>query len=117
MILLALVATFGSVVFTLFVLYANSMRSSPGPFVGKWLVIAAWCLMLLFWCALATDKAKAADLALPPEIVIGRPFESRAFGPHSSLYMKSRWARLCKGGGRYDAMREAYERGLTNPCQ
>lgn len=31
-------------------------------------------------------------------------------------WLKERWATLCKGGGRYQAMAEAYEMGRPDPC-
>jgi hypothetical protein len=32
-------------------------------------------------------------------------------------YRHRRWQRMCRGPARYDAMREAYERGHANPCR
>lgn len=30
--------------------------------------------------------------------------------------LKKHWKILCKGGGRYEAMAEAYDMGMPNPC-
>jgi hypothetical protein len=38
------------------------------------------------------------------------------FGTYTMHYMHRRWARMCKGPARYDAMREAYELGAKQPC-
>ncbi len=43
------------------------------------------------------------------------------FGTYSQAYkdrwQAKKWKRLCKGGGRYQAMGEAYEAGKPNPCR
>lgn len=43
------------------------------------------------------------------------------FGTYSKAYIDrqdaKRWAELCKGGGRYQAMAEAFEKGKPNPCE
>ena len=31
-------------------------------------------------------------------------------------WLRMRWKELCKGGGRYEAMGEAYDMGRPNPC-
>jgi len=42
------------------------------------------------------------------------------FGTYSQKYLDrqqaKRWKELCKGGGRYQAMSEAYEAGKPDPC-
>lgn len=38
------------------------------------------------------------------------------FGTYTDKYYEKKWKKLCKGAGRYDAMREAYERGKPDPC-
>lgn len=131
MIVLAIVATLAAIGWTVVVLFANGMRSSPGETQGTFSVGLFWAVALVLWMAFAFDikPSRGADLELrllPPEILLGRsltppPFEESAtlgtFGTYSTNYMRRRWARLCKGGGRYQAMSEAYERGLANPCR
>jgi hypothetical protein len=51
MIILAIVATISAIFFSLFVLYANGMRSSPGAFVGAWMIWAAWIGVVIMWLA------------------------------------------------------------------
>lgn len=51
MIILAIAATIAAILWLLFVLYANSMRSSPGEFVGKGTIIAAWIGVAVMWLA------------------------------------------------------------------
>lgn len=52
MILLAILATGGAMVWTGFVVMANSMSDSPStPFQGKFSMLAAWALALVFWLA------------------------------------------------------------------
>jgi hypothetical protein len=49
-----------------------------------------------------------------------RPGENPSFGVYSRAYVDrqqaKRWRELCKGGGRYQAMSEAYEAGKPDPC-
>jgi len=49
-----------------------------------------------------------------------RPGEGPSFGTYTRAYVDrqqaKRWRDLCKGGGRYQAMSEAYEAGKPNPC-
>jgi len=49
-----------------------------------------------------------------------RPGEGPSFGAYSQAYVDRqqarRWRELCKGGGRYQAMSEAYEAGKPDPC-
>ncbi len=35
---------------------------------------------------------------------------------HGDKTQKQRWEEMCAGAARYDAMREASERGKPNPC-
>jgi hypothetical protein len=51
MIVLAIVATLAAVVWSFFVLFANSMRSSPGEFQGVGIVAAAWLGVAVMWLA------------------------------------------------------------------
>lgn len=82
-------------------------------------IVALACLALGLAVALVARRAHSADFPLPNEIEHGRsrvdgPID--AFGTYSAAYYRSRWSRMCKGPGRYDAMREAYERQLPDPC-
>lgn len=49
-----------------------------------------------------------------------RPDRQPVFGTYSQKYLDrsqaKRWKELCKGGGRYQAMSEAYEAGKPYPC-
>lgn len=42
------------------------------------------------------------------------------FGTYSQKYLDKqqakRWKQLCRGGGRYQAMSEAYQAGKPDPC-
>lgn len=51
MIFLAILATFAAAVWSMFVLYANGMRSSPGKFVGAGTIWAAWIGVAVLWLA------------------------------------------------------------------
>jgi hypothetical protein len=133
MILFAILITVGAAAWTVAVLFANSMRSTPGghrkDFVGLNTIYISWLLVVLFWAATIMERrARAAELWLPPALIdrnltppptIMREESTAlgAFGTYSTNYMQRRWARLCKGGGRYQAMAEAYERGRPNPCR
>lgn len=48
------------------------------------------------------------------------PYAQPMFGTYSKAYLDrqqvKRWKELCKGGGRYQAMSEAYEAGKPDPC-
>ncbi len=50
-----------------------------------------------------------------------QPSQQPMFGTYSRAYTErqqaKRWRELCKGGGRYQAMSEAYEAGKPDPCQ
>lgn len=50
MIVLAILATLGSLVWSWIVLMANGMSSSPStPFQGGWSIIAAWLVTAALW--------------------------------------------------------------------
>lgn len=51
MIILAVIATFAAIFWSLIVLFANSMRSSPGKFVGAGTIWAAWIGVVVLWLA------------------------------------------------------------------
>ena len=51
MIVLAIVSTFGAIAWSLAVLWANSMRSSPGDFQFGFTLIAAWIGTAIMWLA------------------------------------------------------------------
>jgi hypothetical protein len=54
------------------------------------------------------------------EASVYRPGEGPSFGTYTRAYadrqQAKRWRELCKGGGRYQAMGEAYEAGKPDPC-
>jgi hypothetical protein len=54
------------------------------------------------------------------EASVYRPGEGPSFGTYSKAYLDrqqaKRWKQLCKGGGRYQAMSEAYEARKPDPC-
>ena len=121
MILIVLLATLVAFVTTVLVILANSMRSSPGEFVGRPTLIVAWLAVGVLWAAFAIDEARGAeiDLPLPPEVTLGYSYDRPmgVFGTYSTNYLRRRWARMCKGPDRYEAMREAFELGKENPCR
>lgn len=51
MIVLAILASIAAPLWTLFVLFANSMRSSPGDFIGGGTIAAAWAVVIVLWLA------------------------------------------------------------------
>lgn len=51
MIVLAVIATLAALVFSFLVVGANSMRSSPGDFVGGPSLLLGWGLAAVFWLA------------------------------------------------------------------
>jgi hypothetical protein len=51
MIVLAIIATFAAIGWSFAVLWANSMRSSPGEFQFGFTLIAAWVVVLIMWLA------------------------------------------------------------------
>jgi hypothetical protein len=91
----------------------------------NWLLMSAIAFSLLVWglVGAGVQHARGADYICTPAQteageclpLIDRP-GIRAFGTYSDHYYQRRWARLCKGAGRYDAMREAYDLGKPDPC-
>lgn len=57
MIVLAIVATIGALIWSFGVMFANGMRSSPGKFQGGGTIIAAWVVVVILWLAWSVDKA------------------------------------------------------------
>lgn len=51
MIVLAILASMAAAVWSLLVLYANGMRSSPGAFQGNGSIVVAWCAAAVMWIA------------------------------------------------------------------
>lgn len=45
----AILCLVASLIFSWMVVLANAMSSSPGPFVGGWLLIAAWAFTAFMW--------------------------------------------------------------------
>jgi hypothetical protein len=67
-------------------------------------------VLIIIIAALAAHAADKPVQQRPRDGAIGR------FGVYSDQYMHRRWARMCKGPARYDAMREANQEGKPNPC-
>lgn len=74
--------------------------------LGVSIALLVGALALLF-----QTRARAADLGLLP------PTITNSFGTYTPAYYKRRWKTLCKGGGRYQAMSEAYGLGMPDPCR
>ena len=51
MLFLAIIATIAAGLWSLVVLFANGMRSSPGEFQGRGTIIAAWLGAAVLWLA------------------------------------------------------------------
>jgi len=68
-----------------------------------------WIIPALCACVLVSTQAQAYQ-----------PGQHTTFGTYSKAYLDrqqaKRWKQLCKGGGRYQAMSEAYEAGKPDPC-
>jgi len=72
----------------------------------QWAIPALSALILMATCTYARSDY--------------RPNAQPMFGTYSQAYLDrqqtKRWKELCKGGGRYQAMSEAYEAGKPDPC-
>ena len=53
MIVFAILGTIAALAWSVLVMGANGMRSSPGDFVGGWGIGAAWVLAAVLWLAWA----------------------------------------------------------------
>lgn len=49
LLIFSILALIGSMVLTFMIVFANGMRSSPGPFHGGWLILAVWAFSALLW--------------------------------------------------------------------
>ena len=65
LILLAGVATFAAGLVTVFIVFANGMRSSPGAFVGRGFIALAWIIAAILWLACGVTAASAHDQHRP----------------------------------------------------
>jgi hypothetical protein len=69
-------------------------------------------IIVLSVCVLICSQAQAD---------IYRPNAQPMFGTYSQAYLDRQqaksWKELCKGGGRYRAMSEAYSVGKPDPCK
>jgi len=67
-----------------------------------------WIIPALCACVLVSTQARAYQPG------------QHTFGTYSQAYLDrqqaKRWKQLCKGGGRYQAMSEAYEARKPDPC-
>lgn len=85
-------------------------------------VLAALIGGWLFYSIITAGRARGADLELLKQKhgkVQLRPVDGElcCFGEYSLEYYQRRWRRMCAGPQRYDAMREANDRGQPQPCQ
>lgn len=79
-------------------------------------VIYVLVISLFIWMAVIFATNKTVKGA---EVVDQQPGFGK-FDVHSKRYLERqqrRWRQLCKGGGRYQAMAEAYEMGKPSPCK
>lgn len=90
------------------------MVNNTGPCLERLLALAMLLIVIIFTMALMAGT-KAADLPIQPD----RPESNdlNRFGRYSDAYYQRRWKRMCKGGGRYVAMSEAYDGRKPDPCQ
>ena len=51
MIIIAIVATIGAVLWSAFVVFANGMSASPGMFQGRGTIWVAWIIAAILWIA------------------------------------------------------------------
>ena len=65
LILLAGVATFAAGLVTVFIVFANGMRSSPGAFVGRGFIALAWIIAAILWLAGGVTAVSAHDQHRP----------------------------------------------------
>lgn len=81
--------------------------------------------LMVIWCTRPVQGAytRPQAMILPDLIACGkfecteyRSGDIEQFGRYSPAYYTRRWKQLCKGSGRYTAMREAYEQGRPDPC-
>jgi hypothetical protein len=74
---------------------------------NTFLMVAQFMIMTVVTLILLSIAAKSAELMAP--------YTVRAHSYSDHFYAR-RWAKLCKGGGRYVAMAEAHDLGKPNPC-
>lgn len=77
-------------------------------------------IVLLIGPATAAELDVKTLAGLPPEILYGQSkpdaTDLTKFGRYGDAYYQRRWARMCKGSARYEAMREAWDLGKRQPC-
>jgi hypothetical protein len=71
-----------------------------------------WTVLIFAACLLVATCVQARA-----DMFDGQP----VFGTFSKAYLDrqqlKKWKQLCKGGGRYQAMSEAYSAGKPDPCK
>lgn len=92
--------------------------------MDKRIIVVLLCIALWTLAIISIKRAMAVDLVIGQSVdgreVIEKQPGFGTFDVHSKKYLerqKRRWRQLCKGGGRYQAMAEAYEMGRSSPCQ
>lgn len=65
LIFLAGIATFAAGLVTVFIVFANGMRASPGAFVGRGFIWLAWIIAAVLWVASGITAASAHDQHRP----------------------------------------------------
>lgn len=100
------------------------LKNNAGPRGGCTFVMLTitivLCLLIYAGVSLFVHtRARAADLEIVPlgHSRLFTPTITDSFGTYTPAYYQRRWKKLCKGGGRYEAMSEAYELGMRDPCQ
>lgn len=88
----------------------------------NWIVPALAACLLIATCV----HARATYVCTPQQAEEGEclplisPDRQPIFGTYSKAYLDrqqlKKWKDLCKGGGRYQAMAEAYEARKPDPC-
>ena len=100
-----------------------------------WFTLLTWigsvvgiCILALFLLWSAIDMGQGAEVkayrCTPAQAEAGeclpiigyQPGDIDKFGTYSDEYYARRWKRMCEGPARYDAMREANDRGKPMPC-
>ena len=77
-------------------------------------------LILMAMALFALIMIMILIMTIPARADSYRPNQQPTFGTYTQAYLDRaqarRWTELCKGGGRYQAMSEAYESGKPDPC-
>ena len=93
--------------------------SRAGPRGGC--LFAALGFSIVIVCVVAVYAAHGAELMTfttrpPQRALVIESMQLGRFGTYSDEYYARRWKRMCAGSARYEAMREANDRGRPMPC-